>query len=221
MNISPDFVCRPLLLQRDIACVLSDAILADAHYALQVAVLPITPLKNETPRTASRRAGAEAARQALLAVGCDMPLPQRKGPVPSWPNGFTGSIAHTAALAVAVAAPKSAIFSLGVDIELTAALPTEDASYVLSEFEQSFVTSDALATVVWSAKEFVYKAWCTAIGAELASVDPRNIEIKLDGNHFSATALGDLSSQLEPLGIIRGHLRQCGPLIVTLAVLTA
>ena len=102
------------------------------------------------PRRAQFLAGRRAARMLTQAVWsadeCGLPLP---------PPGWTGSIAHTAALAVAAAEP-AADHTLGIDLEEIAPERPAIADVVLREDEDAPNWLELLR--VFCLKEALYKA---------------------------------------------------------------
>ena len=106
-------------------------------------------------------AGRLAARSAIAALGGppDAPLPRAPGGFPLWPEGFVGSIAHDAEMAVAVAARAEDIGALGVDVEPAEPLPPEVAEIALFGEERREAAADPpRGRAIFAAKEAVYKA---------------------------------------------------------------
>lgn len=135
-------------------------------------------------------AGRYCARQALRVLGAscaDQPIGMRPDRSPQWPSGYVGSISHTHEIALAAVATASQFISLGVDVE---AIPKSDTLvHILpniaspSEFELfrliSGLEQDVAATVIFSAKESVFKCLSPIIGrfidfheVEIRSSDP-------------------------------------------------
>jgi 4'-phosphopantetheinyl transferase EntD len=171
---------------------------------------------DRTPE-AQRTAGEHAAIAALADAGCVVTsMPARATRVPVWPEGYVGSIAHDAALAVAVAAPLDAVTTIGVDVERHDALDAADARLVLTEDERLFVARDAgRATRIWCAKEAAYKAWCTALGAELDGVDPRSIVVTPSAPAaVRVDARDDLARRVAEIGALQGRAQRVGDLLV-------
>lgn len=168
---------------------------------------------------AQRAAGEQAALVALAGAGCDATaLPARDGRVPQWPRGFVGSIAHDAALALAVAVPLAHARTVGIDVEVRSALDPADAALVMCDHEQRFVGVDAdRATRVWCAKEAAYKAWCTALGHELDQVDPRNIVVTQTAPAaVRVDAQGELASRVASIGMLVGRWQRVGDHVAVL-----
>jgi 4'-phosphopantetheinyl transferase EntD len=109
-------------------------------------------------------AGRLAARRALAALGVpDIEIPVGAERAPQWPANIVGSISHTGSVAVAVVAPKSALTSVGVDVELDGAVQPELWPLLLRGNERAWIESQPTAaqrqwaTRFFSAKEAFYK----------------------------------------------------------------
>ncbi|MGI9586504.1 MAG: 4'-phosphopantetheinyl transferase family protein [Acidimicrobiia bacterium] len=128
----------------------------------------------------------ELARGRAAAHACLRSLNLDRGPIlsgvhrePIWPSGARGSIAHTAGMAVAMAAPATLTDGVGVDIELFRTAPELRGQVLLPE-ERSWIDclpiSDrqAMTIAVFSAKESIFKAFFPRrrefFGFEIASV---------------------------------------------------
>lgn len=109
-------------------------------------------------------AGRDAARAALRELGFAAPVigcgPDR---APQWPESATGSIAHAEAQVVAVAARKSEVVAIGVDLERDGAVREEVWRQIMTEPEiealRRFPAEERprWATVAFCAKEAFYK----------------------------------------------------------------
>ena len=184
------------------------------HFSLATTV----PLQRSP--AAHTEAGRLVAVHALRLAGCDVvELPPRSGRRPAWPTGFVGSISHDDALAVAVAARIGAARTLGIDVERHDALDARDAVVVLRDEEREFGRGDSsVATLLWSAKESAYKAWCTGLDVELDGVDPRDIHVTvLESGALRMDAVGELHDRVAPIGVLDGGSLRLGDLLITLA----
>jgi len=191
--------------------------LASSDWPAQFVCATTVPL-DRTP-AAHTEAGRTAALHALARAGCDATaLPPRTGRRPAWPSGFVGSIAHDDALAIAVAAGVDTARTLGVDVEGHDALSAGDAHVVLRDSELAFVGGDAsVATLLWSAKESAYKAWCTGLDTDLDGVDPRDIHVTvLDQCALQVQAVGELRDRVAAIGVLQGRSLRQGDLVITL-----
>lgn len=109
-------------------------------------------------------AGRVAAHRAMAALGAPVwPVPAGPDRAPVWPPGLVGSISHDAGACLAVLARRSALRSVGVDIEPDAPLdPALWDSICLPEERAWLAARPAgdrgrLARLIFSAKEAVYK----------------------------------------------------------------
>ena len=102
---------------------------------------------------------------------------------PVWPEGLVGSITHTTSWAAVAVARGEVVSSLGCDLELDRPLPRHLWRLVCSPAEQRFlagrpeVDRGRLATLLFSAKECVYKAQYPITGCALGFGD---VEVELD-----------------------------------------
>lgn len=191
--------------------------LTPSDWPAQLVCSTTVPL-DRTP-AAHTRAGRTAALHALARAGCNATeLPPRTGRRPAWPSGFVGSIAHHDALAVAVAARVDTACTLGIDVEGHDALGAGDAYVVLRNDELAFVGGDpSVATLLWSAKESAYKAWCTGLDTDLDGVDPRDIHVTaLDSCALQVEAVGELRDRVTAIGALQGRSLRLEDLVITL-----
>jgi enterobactin synthetase component D / holo-[acyl-carrier protein] synthase len=128
-------------------------------------------------------AGRACARLALARLGYQ-PAPLLPGPdrAPAWPQGAVGSITHCRDYCAAAAARRSELRALGIDAELNQPLPEGVAELVCTPLELDWSASAQprgadWRTLVFSAKESVYKAWQPLTGEWLGY---RNVELRID-----------------------------------------
>lgn len=129
-------------------------------------------------RHLARAALAELGRvDALVGIG-----PHR---APVWPSGIAGSITHCAGYRAVAVARADDLLSVGIDAE--PAVPLEDgvADQVLLPAEAARLRDPVESTVVFSAKESVYKAWHPLTGGWLGFED---VAVVLRDGTFAATA---------------------------------
>jgi 4'-phosphopantetheinyl transferase EntD len=151
--------------------------------------------------------GRYCARRAMAARG----LPggavlTGPGRSPVWPAGTCGSLTHSRHLVGA--AVSDSLSSLGLDIEHFGRLSVRAAERILTETEREVLHHlDAdflrLATIVFSAKEAVYKAIYPIAGLY---VGYREVQITLSPQHaeFRASYLGQ-NELNRPLEVGVGH----------------
>lgn len=122
-------------------------------------------------------AGRACARLGLSRLGFPA-APLLSGPdrAPIWPQGAVGSITHSAGYCAAAVARESEVRGLGIDAEANQPLPEGVAELVCTASEQAWA---AVApgnevnwpTLIFSAKESVYKAWHAVTGQWLGYLD--------------------------------------------------
>jgi 4'-phosphopantetheinyl transferase EntD len=132
--------------------------------------------------------GRLCARRALARLG-NPPVPILAGSrgAPCWPPSFVGSITHCPGYRAAAVAPITLLSALGVDAEPNVPLPEGVLASVASPHEASAIDSLLWRmpgirwdTLLFSAKEAVYKAWFPLTGRSLGfdgariSVEPRD-----------------------------------------------
>ena len=168
-------------------------------------------------RQAEFLAGRFAAQAALKAAGCQTvpELAIREDRSPAWPPGFVGSITHVAGYVSAVVASSAQIRALGRDSEhiLADDAALELQSQILRPEEIKDQPGSGLRlgeylSVVFSAKESLYKALAPLLGKYFDFQDARVIELSRDTGRIRfrlETTLGagfDAGFQLEARFVI-------------------
>ncbi len=126
--------------------------------------------------------GRAAANDALQQLGLSDPPPiiQGKNRSPVWPENVIGSISHSEQWAIAAVAFKTNVKLIGIDIELIRPLPvkrlmrkiaTPEESKLLELHPDSDDKYPYLQTLIFSAKESIYKAFYTKFGVKLRFAD--------------------------------------------------
>jgi len=121
-------------------------------------------------RSARRRrellAGRLAARRALRAAGLEAGPVLRDDSLPRFPAGTAGSIAHSGGVAVAIAAPLSAVVTVGVDLEVgRSGLAAGPARLLCAAAERRGLSPGEAPRALLElacAREALYKAACMA-----------------------------------------------------------
>ena len=143
-----------------VACELHGSAPPDGLIGDEAAIVDKAGAKRRNEFTAGRL----CARLAMSELGHDVvPLLVDPSRAPSWPPGLTGSITHTAGLAVAVVA-ESGDSALGVDAEVVGRVDASIEEMVLSDEERHVLDEiqdpkrPVATTAVFAAKEAFYKA---------------------------------------------------------------
>ncbi|RQW77021.1 MAG: 4'-phosphopantetheinyl transferase superfamily protein, partial [Methylococcus sp.] len=165
-------------------------------------------------------AGRAQARAALGQLGLHSAevavLPDRR---PLWPTGFVGSISHAGHLALAVAAPVTALQAIGIDLEPAVPLDEELVQRVCRPEELGqLATSPAplkVAKLIFSAKESVYKCIAPLTGIFLEFED---VEILFEPGEagFRVRGHGPASALLGP-ATLTGAFAEAGGYWITVA----
>ena len=175
-------------------------------------------------------AGRRLANQGLAAIGFEEHLIAR-GPSrePVWPAAIRGSITHTLGLAAAVVwRPDESDVSIGIDAERRGRIEKTDIGNAFTAGEREMMVSlspldrDLFSTVVFSAKEALYKAQFPLTGQYIDYS-----EVSISPTASSGTGFGRLELVLEdPANVLKSFecrlFYQCtGDFVVTGALVRA
>jgi len=149
-----------------------------------------TPLRSEEVRAsagmlAARKQefwlGRSAAHRALANLGVQDGAILRSGRRPVFPGGLSGSLSHSAGVAVAIVAKNTRARGLGIDLELKP-LPTRAARLVLRPDEMWCVEAGHCSCAqAFSAKEAGFKALEPLLECGTALLRQLSIEPASDG----------------------------------------
>jgi 4'-phosphopantetheinyl transferase EntD len=134
--------------------------------------------------------GRVCARRALDELGVGLAaLPADAEGVPVWPEGSTGSIAHSRGLVAAVASTMHVRRLIGLDLEKTNRLSEAAMRRVVHPLEHAFVGRDQVrGSVLFSLKEAFYKAqyprWRTT-----GNFDHLSLDVNLEAGTARITAM--------------------------------
>jgi 4'-phosphopantetheinyl transferase EntD len=138
--------------------------------------------------------GRAAAHAALNQLGFSAPPPVLQGPLhePLWPQGYVGSITHTAGIAVCAVCSRRHAAGIGIDLESVLERFDQDiALAICTDDERRWVGPDALRLIrVFSAKEAVFKAFFPQVGMRLEFMD---VQLVWRDNAFSGRFIKDVS----------------------------
>lgn len=124
--------------------------------------------------------GRACSRAALVGLGQRRPGPILVGPhrAPVWPQGIVGSITHIEGYCAAAVASKSDFKAIGIDAAANRPLPPSVERVVATADELGDLPGGvAWPTVLFSAKEAVFKAWFPMTGRRLGFDEAR---VRLD-----------------------------------------
>lgn len=161
--------------------------------------------------------GRHLARRAMESAGLPAaPVPSASDRSPSWPAGVCGSLTHSRELAAAGVSCR--LRGLGIDLEQAGRLSEAAARRVLVDDEMTTLKAlDAdfrwLATLVFSAKESVYKAIYPSAGLYIGYREV-TIALDLEAATFTAGYLGDKPVN-RPLEGGQGAWGQIGDVLLT------
>lgn len=160
--------------------------------------------------------GRSCAHAALAQLGGDDGMiGLSKNGAPLWPDGFCGSITHTAGYAAATVARRADFLSLGVDAERVGGVTTKLWPKLFDAEEGALLAALSpelqlrVATILFSAKEACFKAW-SPLGAATQSF--RDIHIALRNDGFDA---------ISAAGLLQGRFVFRGDLVLTAAAIPA
>ncbi|WP_316214626.1 4'-phosphopantetheinyl transferase [Bradyrhizobium sp. SZCCHNR2035] len=142
------------------------------------------------PRKRDFALGRRCARRALEFLGHhDAFIDSNPDRSPRWPPGLIGSITHTSGYAAAVAANETHCRAIGIDAERTGRIAPALWNSLFDSSEMEFLRSspyaqqDALATLMFSAKEAYYKA---AYPVTRRWLNFHDVHVSISGTRFAA-----------------------------------
>ena len=174
-------------------------------------------------------AGRYCAARALEALGCysgGQSLRRGPGGAPVWPSGFTGSITHTDEFVWAAVARTADVSSIGIDTEHIIA-PARAAT-VFNGIAWPSETAHARAagldrlealTLVFSAKEAIYKCISRKVGRAIGFHDVRITGVDAASRTFHARTVIPLSPEIPADTPLQGVFGVTAPLVHTAILL--
>lgn len=152
------------------------------------------------------------ARRALEALGVApvaIPTGRQRGPV--WPDGVVGSLTHCRDYRAAAVARRGDLVGVGIDAEVRARLPLGSERVVTNRLERDrLALLDKLhpevpwGTLLFSAKESVFKAWYPLTGVWL-EFDDCDLELHPDATFRGTIAAAKRSAALGAPSVITGR----------------
>ncbi len=147
--------------------------------------------------------GRHVAREALKRVGvepCEIPAKDRR---PLWPRGVIGSIGHSRTLAASIVGPADAFQGLGIDVETENAVSGGTARRLLTEAEHAWLPAPEWRTMIFAAKEAVYKS-VNPMVREFLGFQDVEIEVDEEAGGFRARCIEERPSAA-PIAAGHGH----------------
>ena len=156
-------------------------------------------------RRAEYASGRRVARQALGLLGIVDRAVTARERVPAWPRGVVGSITHSRALAFAMVGREDGVAGIGVDLEQEHRVDERVAARVLVPGERENLVEEDWRTMLFAAKEAVYKAVNPLVGEYL---DFGDVEVSAseDGTFAAVTTRARASTSMIASG--RGHFQR-------------
>lgn len=137
-------------------------------------------------RRAEYSSGRRVAREALALLGIENCGVTARGRVPIWPPGVVGSITHSRELAMAMVGRDAGVAGIGVDVEQEHRVDARVAARVLVPEERASLVEEDWRTMLFAAKEAVYKAVNPLVGEYLEFGDVE-VSASRDGTFAAVT----------------------------------
>lgn len=168
------------------------------------------------------------ARTALAALGLpEPPLPAGPSGAPRWPVGVVGSITHCEGYRAAAVARTTGTAALGIDAERHLPLPGGALGHIADDAERACLARLAQDrpgvcwdTVLFSAKEAVYKAWHPHFPRKLSFADA-SLTFRTEPAGTCGTFTARLLVPGSPYGCFPGRWTVADGLVVTAVHLAA
>jgi 4'-phosphopantetheinyl transferase EntD len=160
------------------------SLFAGEHYSIERAV---------TARREEFSTGRWLARRALSSLGVEpCPILQGESREPLWPQGYIGSITHSAGHCAVIVSKHEQFRGLGLDLEISKPPADDLAELILAPRERWRFAGTEMLRLVFSAKESVFKC-VFPIHGEYIEFSDVTIEIDSDRSTFTARAHNDVS----------------------------
>ena len=165
---------------------------------------PVSLYQSVVKRKSEFLAGRIAAKNILhklAKVNHQVAIGENRSPV--WPQGYIGSISHTEDEAICLMASDQKLEFIGVDIEkwLTEETAIDVGKYILSEPELRLVLQLAIpfslaVTIVFSAKESLFKALYPSVGRYFGFEAAKLTELDIQNNTFKFELVEELEGKI-------------------------
>lgn len=155
------------------------------------------------------------------------PLLNDTAGAPQWPTDFTGSISHADGIAICCLCPVANYNNIGIDIEshLTVQTCADIEQMIMQPDEQRYLQQltntdyTRLVSLVFSAKESLYKALFPDVGRFFGFEDAAIVSIEPDSRQFTLRLTTRLNQQHDAGQVYHGHYRWLGEQVVSLIAL--
>jgi enterobactin synthetase component D len=182
------------------------------------------------PGQHERLAGRICAREALRRCApehADAPIPSGRHREPVWPADIVGSITHTRRFASAAVARRADARGIGLDFEdiVTDEVAARIAPTVAAADEIAALVRatgwglGAVVTLVFSAKEALYKCLFPAVGRYFDFLDARLDDVDVARATFRARLLGALGPGFRAGHTLEGRFERAPEAICTATLL--
>lgn len=224
-------------LEGCVACAELAHPLSTADARIEAPPRPIDAMAEETALVAASQpevramfaAGRSCARRALAALGARPEPLLRAGPAasgadraPAWPQGFTGSIAHTRTHCAAIAARTRTHRAVGLDLETASRVTPKLLDRICTAPERSALESDpdpGRRALHFAAREAFYKAWSPLTRRAIGF---RDVEVLVhDAMRFEVRVRDGLDIAPFERASFGGSWAMAGELIVAVVVVPA
>jgi enterobactin synthetase component D len=195
--------------------------------------IPVSIARSSPHRRNEWILGRFAARKACeeLGVNAARELGIRLDRSPNWPEGLCGSITHKAGLVAVAVGRLNRFRAVGIDSEplLADAILAEVREQIISskendrllrqDYSRTGLSERALISVVFSAKESVYKCLAPIVGRFFTQLDAAITRI--ENGRFHGEILIDLSPEFVRGSIFSGNFRVVDDVVHSSMVLAA
>lgn len=128
-------------------------------------------------------------------------LPVGESKAPIWPAGAVGSISHSRYMAGAAVAKKEDLLGVGIDFESRERIKEETARIILTARDiksASGLSEQDLLTLIFSAKESLYKALYPEVKVFFGFNSAAITAINLDSGSFTIELIREISAEFGP-----------------------
>ncbi|AHG18641.1 4'-phosphopantetheinyl transferase [Chania multitudinisentens RB-25] len=204
------FADYPGLIAR---CCFSTAAYRDEAFPLVGIDLPEHLVSAVPKRRAEYLAGRYLARQVLGELGHhNFTLLRGEDRAPLWPQGIAGAISHNTDMALCAVHRENGMGGIGIDVETRMLSKRAEAlwSGIVSKEECAWLRQqpqafDQLLTLVFSAKESLFKALYPQVRHYFDFLDARFIQLNLQQQTFELELLKTLTPQCHIGRRFTGH----------------